>query len=81
MPMYAWVRIKDKDGIQLHNSLVDFYSKIENKGLRFVSKTYPEDEYMLEIEVAGENPVWFNKRGDRFGSSNFYVNVSETIVE
>ncbi len=78
---YAWVRIKDKDGGLLHNSLVDFYSKVNDLSPRFVSKTYPEGDYLLEIEVAGENPVWFNKRGDRFGSSDFFINVSETIVE
>ena len=65
----------------MHDSLVDFYSKVEDNGLRFVSKVYPEDEYILEVEVAGENPIWFNKRGDRFGSTDFFVNVTETIVE
>lgn len=78
---YARIRIKDKEGMILHDSLVDFYSKVEDKGPRFVSKTYPEDEYILEVEVAGENPVWFNKRGDRFGSTDFFVNVTETIIE
>ncbi|MDE6378845.1 MAG: hypothetical protein K2L11_00115, partial [Muribaculaceae bacterium] len=78
---YALVKIRDKDGKLLHDSLVDFYSNVEDEGLRFVSKTYPEGEYMLEVEVAGENPVWFNKRGDRFGSTDFFVNVIETIIE
>ncbi len=78
---YAWVRIKDKDGVLLHNSLVDFYSKVDDLSSRFVSKPYPEGDYLLEIEIAGENPVWFNKRGDRFGSTDFFINVSETIVE
>ncbi|MDE6637555.1 MAG: family 43 glycosylhydrolase [Muribaculaceae bacterium] len=78
---YARIRIKDKEGNIMHDSLVDFYSKVEDNGLRFVSKVYPEDEYILEVEVAGENPIWFNKRGDRFGSTDFFVNVTETIVE
>ena len=78
---YAWIRIKDKEGNLLHNSLVDFYSKVEDEGPRFVSRTYPEGEYMLEVEVAGENPVWFNKKGDRFGSTDLFVNVAETIAE
>lgn len=78
---YAEIRIKNKKGDVVHNSLVDFYSKVEDYGPRFVSKTYPEDEYILEVEVIGENPVWFNKRGDRFGSTDFFVNVGETIVE
>lgn len=78
---YAEVRIKDTKGDVLHSSLVDFYSKAEDVGPRFVSKTYPDDDYVLEIEVTGKNPVWFNKRGDRFGSTDFYIQVSETIVE
>lgn len=78
---YAKIRIMDKNGDILHNSLVDFYSKVEDNGVRFVSRTYPEGEYILEVEVSGENPVWFNKRGDCFGSSDFFVNVKETITE
>ena len=78
---YAWIRIKNSSGDVMHSSLVDFYSKVEDEGTRFVSKTYPEGEYVLEVEVAGENPVWFNKRGDRFGSTDLFVNVAETIAE
>ena len=78
---YAWIRIKNSCGDVMHSSLVDFYSKVEDEGTRFVSKTYPEGEYVLEVEVAGENPVWFNKRGDRFGSTDLFVNVAETIAE
>lgn len=78
---YARIRIKDKEGRLLHDSLIDFYSKAEDNGTQFVIKTYPEDEYILEVEVAGENPVWFNKKGDRFGSTDFFVNVTETITE
>lgn len=78
---YAKIRIMDKNGDILHNSLVDFYSKVEDNGVRFVSRTYPEGEYILEVEVSGENPVWFNKRGDRFGSTDFFVSVTETITE
>lgn len=78
---YAWIRIKDNEGNMLYNSLVDFYSKAEDNSPRFISKTYPYGEYLLEVEVAREKPIWFNKKGDRFGSTDFYINVSETIVE
>ncbi len=67
--------------IVVHSSLVDFYSKVEDTNPRFVSREYPEDEYLLEIEVTGEYPVWYKKNGDRFGSTDCYINVSETIVE
>ncbi len=78
---YAEVRIKNKEGDVLHTSLVDFYSKTEDLGPRFVSKSYPEGDYILEVEVTGKNPVWFNKKGDRFGSTDCFINVSEFVVE
>ena len=78
---YAEIRIKNEKGDVLHATLVDFYSKVEDYAPRFVSKTYPDGKYVLEIEVTGENSIWFNKRGDRFGSSDYFVNVGETIVE
>lgn len=78
---YAWISIKDKNGGILHRQYVDFYSKAKDYALRYVSRFYPEDDYVLEVEISGENPVWFNKKGERFGSLDYYVNVSETIVE
>ena len=78
---YAEVRIKNKKGDMLHSSLVDFYSKAEDVGSRFTSRMYPEDEYILEIEVTGKNPVWFNKKGDRFGSTGFFVDITGIIVD
>ena len=78
---YAWVSIKDKAGKTLHRQYVDFYSKVKDYAPRYVSRIYPEADYVLEVEVSGENPVWFDKKGNRFGSSDYYVNVSKTIVE
>lgn len=78
---YATVRVLDKEGHSLHSSYVDFYSKVPDESVRFVSKEYSENDYILEIEVAGEQPVWYNKRGDRYGSNDFYVNVSKVIVD
>lgn len=78
---YAEIRIIDKKGNVLHASLVDFYSKKEDCSPRFTSRTYPVDEYVLEIEVTGKNPVWYKKNGERFGSTDYYVNVAATIVD
>lgn len=78
---YGLVRITDSKGETVHSSLVDFYSKAGDYAPRFVSRTYPEDDYVLEVEVTGEYPVWYNKRGDRFGSTDCFVNVAETTVE
>lgn len=78
---YAWVSIKDKDGEILHRQYVDFYSKAKDFAPRYVSRFYPEDDYVLEVEVSGENSVWFDKKENRFGSMDYFVNVSKTIVE
>ena len=78
---YATFRILNKHGEVLHASYVDFYSKVPNESIRFVSKEYAEDDYILEVQVSGEQPVWFNKRGDRFGSTDCYVNISKVLVK
>lgn len=78
---YAWVSIKDKDGKIQHRQYVDFYSKATDYAPQYVSRIYPEDDYVLEVEVSGEAPVWFDKKGTRFGSTNSFVNVSQIIVE
>lgn len=78
---YAWVSVKNKLGETLHRSYVDFYSKTTAYAPQFVSRCYPEDDYILEVEVAGEFPVWYDKAGTRFGATDCYVNISKTIVE
>lgn len=78
---YAWVSIKDKYGKILHRQYVDFYSKTKDYAPQYVSRLYPEDDYVLEVEVSGENSVWFDKKGNRFGGTDYFVNVSKTIVE
>lgn len=78
---YATVRILNKTGgAVLDSSYVDFYSLVPNDGIRYVSKEYPEGRYVLEVEVAGEQPVWYNKRGDRFGSNGYFVTITETTT-
>ena len=77
---YAEVRILSEIGKVMHCSLVDFYSKVPDKGCRFLSKKMPMDNYVLEVKVTGEPPVWFDKDGTRFGSDNCYVSVEKTVL-
>lgn len=77
---YAEVRILSEKGKVMHCSLVDFYSKVPDKGCRFLSKKMPMDNYVLEVKVTGEPPVWFDKDGTRFGSDNCYVSVEKTVL-
>lgn len=76
---YAEVRILDKEGKIMHYSLVDFYSKVPDKGIRFLSREMPIGDYVLEVKVTGEPSVWFDKDGTRFGSDNCCVSVEKTV--
>ena len=78
---YATVRIIDRNGKALHSSYVDFYSKVPDYGVRFVSPVYAVDDYTLEIEVTGEHSVWFDKKGTRFGSIGYNIAVTGSIIE
>ena len=77
---YAEVRIWDRKGKLLHRSWVDFYSKVPDKGVRFISRQMPCDTYILEVEVTGKQSVWYDKRKKRFGSHGYFVDVEEVIV-
>lgn len=77
---YATISISDANGKVLDKLFVDFYSKIPDEGLRFVSKNYPKGKYRLRIEVTGTQSAWYNKKKTiRYGSHGYLVNVTKTI--
>lgn len=77
---YADIRILDKKGKVIYSSLVDFYSKVPDCAVRFISRNYPYEEYTLEIEVAGIQSVWYDKRKNRYGSNDYFVNVEKIVI-
>lgn len=74
---YAVVSLYDEDGNREHSSIVDFYSKAEAEGVRFISPHLPYGNYTLKIEVTGNMSEWFQKDGTRFGSKNTFVVVTD----
>ncbi len=74
---YGRIVIADKKGLVLHHVLVDFYSKVSDHGIRFVSPRLPQGEYTVTVEVSGEQGLWYKKDGTRFGSDDYYVRVDE----
>lgn len=77
---YATISISYANGKVLDKLFVDFYSKIPDEGLRFVSKNYPKGKYRLRIEVTGTQSAWYNKKKTiRYGSHGYLVNVTKTI--
>lgn len=77
---YAKIRILDRKNKLVHASLVDFYSKVSDRAVRFMSPELPRGRYTVKIEVTGIVPEWFKKNGDRFGSSDCYVTIHEIVV-
>lgn len=70
---YARVSIHNKDNEEVYSSLVDFYSKVEDRAMRFISPCLEKGKYTLIIEVTGIQPVWYDKKKNRFGSDDYYV--------
>ena len=77
---YGRITIVDAKGHTMHTNLIDFYSKVDDHGLRYVSPLLPHDQYTLVVECAGEHPHWSNKRGDYFGSREDWITVEEVRV-
>ncbi|MDL2309572.1 family 43 glycosylhydrolase [Parabacteroides sp. OttesenSCG-928-B22] len=76
---YAKVYILDEKGATVHASLVDFYSKVSDQAVRFMSPQLPEGKYTARVEITGIIPEWFKKNGDRFGSSDCFVTISDVV--
>jgi hypothetical protein len=78
---YGRVIITDKNGRTVVSSLVDFYSKVPDTAIRYISPQLPKGDYTLKVEVTGENSTWSNKKRSVFyGSDDFFVNVKKIII-
>ncbi len=77
---YARMTINNKQGVQVFNSLVDFYSKVPHDGLRFISPLLPKGKYKLKIEVTGDRGIWYKKDGTQFGSDDSQITINRLIV-
>ena len=77
---YGRITIVDNQGNTVHTNLIDFYSKVPDDGLRYVSPLLPQGTYTLIVECVGEHPHWSNKRGDYFGSREDWVTVEEVRI-
>lgn len=72
---YCRVEIKDKEGRIVNEAVIDFYSAVPMKGIRYVSPKLKRGEYTLCVTVLGESGEWFKKDGTRFGSKGCCVDI------
>lgn len=77
---YARIRLCDSKGSEILNTLMDCYSLQPSDGIRYATPLLPKGQYTLTMIVEGDQPVWFNKAGHRYGSDDFYVDVESVIV-
>lgn len=73
---YAYFEIFDENNTSVHKAIIDFHSLLPDIGLRYVSPKLEKGKYTLKITVSGENGVWSNKKGDRFGSFDYFVKIA-----
>jgi uncharacterized protein Usg len=78
---YADVVVKNSKGIVVLQSVIDMYCKYPKESLQFNSPILPKDSYTLTVSVRGEHGNWYNKKGDRFGSSGNRISVSKIVVD
>jgi hypothetical protein len=78
---YGRVIITDKNGRTVVSLLVDFYSKVPGKAIRYISPRLPKGNYTLKVEVTGENSTWSDKKMSVFyGSDDYFVNIDKISV-
>ncbi|MBQ2001997.1 MAG: family 43 glycosylhydrolase [Bacteroidaceae bacterium] len=75
---YGKVSITDREkGEVIHSLLIDFYSKVTDRGLRYISPRLPKGKYRIDVEVTGDRPKWSDKKGNKFGTDNSYINIKD----
>ncbi len=77
---YANVKIYNKRGKEVFSTLVDFYSKQPNTGVRFVSPVLPKGKYTIRVATTGENSTWTDKTKRIYGSVDCFVKTTDAYV-
>ncbi len=72
---YCRVEIRNSEGRAVNEAVIDFYSAVPMKGLRYVSPELKSGEYTLCVTALGESGEWFQKDGTRFGSKGRRVDI------
>ena len=77
---YALVRIKDQKGRKVYSSLIDFYSKVPQNGIRVITPKLPYGKYTLTVKVTGERSNWSDKAKHLFGTDDCFVQTDKVHI-
>lgn len=77
---YALVRICDENGKEVFSSLIDFYSKVPQEGIRVITPKQKYGKYTLTVKVTGERSNWTDKSKRLFGTDDCFVQTDSVYV-
>jgi hypothetical protein len=73
---YAKITIRKKTNEEVFSTFVDFYSLVDNQGIRFISPALSIDDYILVVEVTGEFSFWTDKKASiKYGSDDYFITI------
>ncbi|MQN82122.1 family 43 glycosylhydrolase [Prevotella copri] len=77
---YGLVSVLNTHGDTVYSSLIDFYSKVPQEGIRVITPQMPYGKYTLEVMATGEKANWSDKRKNLYGSDDSFVQTSQFYV-
>lgn len=78
---YAKVVLTDEKGKVIVSALVDMYSKFSTTTQVFKSPVLKKGNYNLTVSVIGERPNWSDKRKTNYGSTGYYISISQIKIK
>jgi len=78
---YAKVVLTNEKGKVIVSALVDMYSKFSTLTQVFRSPLLKKGNYNLTVSVTGERPNWSDKRKSNYGSTGYYISISQIKIK
>lgn len=78
---YAKVILTNEKGKVIVSALVDMYSKSSSLTQVFRSPVLKKGYYDLSISVVGERPNWSDKKKTQYGSTGYYISISQIKIK
>ncbi|WP_035651089.1 family 43 glycosylhydrolase [Flavobacterium sp. ASV13] len=78
---YAKAVLTDKKGNTILTAIIDMYSKYSDLMQVFKSPILKKGTYKLTVSVTGERPNWSDKRKSNYGSTGYYISVTQIEIK
>jgi len=78
---YAKVVLTDEKGKTITTSIIDLYSKNATETAVYKSPILKKGNYTLTVYGTGERPNWSDKRKSNYGSTGYYISVTQIAIK